>query len=78
MKMVPRRKKLSIVAMAASTLLACAQASAWSFGMDFKGYMTLALPDGTLVRNISFSNEPNFNGWRSPVDGKMIMKMGLD
>ncbi len=46
--------------------------------MDFKGYMTLALPDGTLVRNISFSNEPNFNGWRSPVDGKMIMKMGLD
>ncbi|RRQ21248.1 hypothetical protein [Thiohalobacter thiocyanaticus] len=59
--------------MATAALVFSANAAAWSFSMDFKGYMTLLTPEGEMVRNTSFADEPRFQGYRSPINGTMVM-----
>lgn len=47
-------------------------AAAISFGMDFKGYVTMLDPNGVALNNSS-SDDPRFNGWRTPITGTMVL-----
>jgi hypothetical protein len=59
-------------------IAASAPASAISFGMDFKGYVTMLGSDGGILRNVSFKKVEPFFGFRTPVSGHMILDIGLD
>lgn len=47
--------------------------TAMSVGMDFKGYITMLDPNGRMLRNNSFEEEPQFQGYRTAVKGRMVM-----
>jgi hypothetical protein len=47
-----------------------------SVAMDFEGWVTMLWPDGHVFGNYSEQDEPNFQGARTPIKGKMIMEMG--
>lgn len=50
--------------------------TALSVAMDFKGYVTMVVAGtGIAFQNGSFVNEPRFNGWRSPIEGRMVMNV---
>lgn len=76
--------KLCVAAVAAAGLAASVPATAISFGVDFKGYVTMLqgndVPQfaGRMVQNNTFANEPPFFGYRTAVSGKMVLDIGLD
>jgi hypothetical protein len=47
-----------------------------SVAMDFEGWVTMLWPDGHVFGNFSAKDEPNFNGARTPIKGKMVMEIG--
>jgi hypothetical protein len=59
-------------------IAASAPVSAISFGMDFKGYITMLGSDGGILQNQSFKTVEPFFGLRTPVSGHMILDIGLD
>lgn len=77
-------KNLCLATSACLGIAASGQAAAISFGMDFKGYVTMLagtdVPSlaGGMVQNFTFVNEPPFYGYRTAVTGKMVMNIGLD
>lgn len=70
-------KRLLIAGVMASTLGIGGEASAvtaMSFAMDFKGYVTMLNGrNGSAFRNLSLANEPIYMGYRTPINGRMIM-----
>lgn len=50
----------------------------WSAAMDFEAWVTMLNSEGGVVWNPSYSNEPTFHGWRTPVKGKMVLEMGTN
>ena len=50
--------------------------TALSVAMDFEGYVTMVdAGTGIMVPNPSFSDEPRFSGWRTPIKGRMLMNV---
>lgn len=48
--------------------------TAMSVGVDFKAYVTMLNgTDGSAFRNSSFADEPEFMGYRTPIEGKMVI-----
>lgn len=70
-------KRLLVAGAMVSTLGIGGEASAvtaMSFAMDFKGYITMLNGrDGGVFRNSSFADEPRFMGYRTPINGHMVM-----
>jgi hypothetical protein len=52
-------------------------ASAISFGVDFKGFVTMLDNQGNFFVNSSFTGEPPFYGRRTAVSGHMVLDIGL-
>ena len=49
-------------------------ATAMSVGVNFKAYVTMLNgSDGQAFRNSSFAEEPKFMGYRTPIEGKMVI-----
>lgn len=74
-------KRSCIATAAVAALCSSGVASAISFGMDFKGYVTMLSGEpfnGGMVRNFTFSNTEPFLGYRTAVTGKMVLDVGLD
>lgn len=53
-------------------------ASALNVGVEFKAYITMLNPEGQILRNLAFTNEPEFEGWRTPIKGEMVLDLGTD
>jgi hypothetical protein len=70
-------KKLVAAHVAAFSIMAVTPANAISFGIDFKGYVTMVAPTGELFQNTSAATNA-FQGYRSDVSGHMILDIGLD
>ncbi len=69
-------KKLVAAHVAAFGILAVAPANAISFGIDFKGFVTMVAPTGELFQNTSAATNA-FQGYRSEISGHMILDIGL-
>lgn len=54
-----------------------AQAVTLAAELEFKGVITLLDPSGNFVRNFSSVEEPNYQGWRTPVEGSMVLSIDL-
>ncbi len=70
-------KNLVTATAAALGIGASASASAISFGLDFKGYVTMLNGTGAGLQNSSYAAEPKFAGFRTPVQGSMVLNVGL-
>jgi hypothetical protein len=71
--------KTLVIAMAAVTGAGVGTpASAISFGIDFKGYVTMLNSNGSMLQNSSFSSEPPYFGLRTAVSGHMVLDIGLN
>lgn len=70
-------KHLALAGLIAASLGTAAEVSAvtaMSVAMDFKGYVTMLNGgDGGAFRNTSFATEPRFMGYRTPVQGHMVI-----
>jgi hypothetical protein len=71
-------KSTTLAAALAATLPGMGTAHAISFGIDFQGYVTLLSSSGGPFRNTDYLDEPEFQGWRTPISGKMVLDVGLD
>jgi hypothetical protein len=77
-------KNLFVATVAAAGIGASGHAAAISFGIDFKGYVTMLQGDnlpseaGFMINNFSFAAEPPFFGYRTAVTGKMVLNLGLN
>ncbi len=75
---IPFKLKTLMAALVVTLPGIASTASAASFGMDFQGYVTLLTPGGVPINNPSFAGDPRFQGWRTPISGKMVMDIGTN
>jgi hypothetical protein len=73
-----KKSKWALAGVAMLTCVAASEsASAISFGVDFKGYVTMLAQDGSILRNTTPPAGDPFDGYRTPVTGKMVLDIGL-
>lgn len=71
-----KAKRLALAGLMATTLgstVEVSAATALSVAMDFKGYVTMLDSTGKGFRNTSYYYEERFGGWRTPINGTMVM-----
>lgn len=66
-------KNIIVGAVMSGLTMLPSMASALNFGVEFKAYMTMLNSEGQILRNHAYVDEPEFQGWRTPMKGEMVL-----